>query len=158
MPNRPNSLLAGRNQTPLSDEDQRRVTNTFLGMDRTVSTRYEEGSRTVFHVVNDEITGEEYGEIRFGPDILPGRGIIDPNSALGMDAAAAHELTHFYRWRDRIELTDDSLEHLDEALTSLMAILRYRRNLNNTDVDQLVSDAIQRIQLYLSTLENLPAE
>jgi hypothetical protein len=44
------------------------------------------------------------------------------------------------------------LEHVDEALTSLQAILRYEHQLNRTDVRVLVSDAMQRLHLYLQQL------
>jgi hypothetical protein len=71
------SLLAGRNQAPLSSEDTRRATNTFLGLDQYVNVRYEEAARTVFRVERGE-SGEEYGEIVFGPDIYPGRSVVDP--------------------------------------------------------------------------------
>lgn len=152
-----NSLITGRNQNPLSMEDRRRVINTFLGLDNTVNVRYEETERTAFHIVISD-TGEENGEIICGPDIYPGRSMIDPNSALGLEAAAVHELTHYYRWKDKIELQDRSLEHLDEALTSLQAILRYYENINDQDVRQLVSDAAQRLQLYIQTLSDSNAD
>lgn len=145
------SLLAGRNQAPLSADEIRRATNTFLGLDRNVNARYENGVRTAFWVREGEL-GEEYGEIVFGPDIYPGRSVVDPNSALSLDAAAAHELTHYHRWKDKT-LLQDSTEHLDEALTSLQAIMRYDRQLSEQDVRQLISDAIQRLQLYVRELE-----
>jgi hypothetical protein len=144
---RKHSLLAGRNHAPLSQEDIRRAINTFLGLDQHVNVRYEGTARTVFHV-NIAESGDEIGEIIFGPDIYPGRSVMDPNSALGLQAAAAHELTHYYRWKDKNELPHGSFGHLDEALTSLQAILRYSRNLSDQDILQLVSDAMQRIQLY----------
>jgi hypothetical protein len=147
-----NSLLAGRNHAPLSQEDVRRAVNTFLGLDQHVNVRFEESARTIFHVVIAE-SGEQGAEIIFGPDIYPGRSVVDPNSALGLQSAAAHELTHYYRWKDKTELPDGSMWHLDEALTSLQAILRYSRNLNDQDFLQLVSDAMQRIQLYVQELE-----
>jgi hypothetical protein len=146
------SLLAGRNPAPLSPEDIRRAINTFLGLDQYVNVRYEEGGRTVFRIDRDE-SGEEYGEIVFGPDVYPGRSVMDPNSALGLQAAAAHELTHYHRWKDKTEFPNPSMGHLDEALTSLQAILRYDRQLCDHDVRQLVSDAIQRLQLYVQDLE-----
>src|SRR5215203_6612210 len=103
MTTKGSSLLAGRNQSPLTSEDKRRAINTFLGLDPTVNVRYEETGKTVFQVVYNEAGGEEYGEIICGPDIYPGRSVIDPNSALGLQAAAVHELTHYYRWKDKIE-------------------------------------------------------
>jgi hypothetical protein len=90
-----------------------------------------------------------FGEIIFGPDIYPGPSVIDPNSALGLTAAAAHELSHYHRWKDKMALADDGLEHLDEALTSLQAISRYDRNLSEAEVRQLIADAIQRLQLFV---------
>ena len=148
----PASLLGGRISAPLSANDIRRAINTFVGLDSTVNVRYDEDGRTVFRVAVDE-NGEEFGEIVIGPDIYPGRSVTDPNSALSLDAAAAHELTHYYRWRDKTHLPGDWKEHLDEALTSLSAILRYDRQLQPTDIKQLVSDAIQRITLYLNACE-----
>lgn len=152
MPGDRQSLLAGRNPAPLTPGEIRRATNTFLGLDQNVNVRYEPNARTAFRVCQDG-AGEEYGEIIFGPDIYPGAGVVDPNSALSLDAAAAHELTHYHRWKDKIALPGDSLEHLDEALTSLQAVARYTPHLSESDVRQLVSDAIQRLQLYAQEQE-----
>jgi len=145
MPHDRDSLLAGRNAQPLSEEDQRKATNTFLGLDHNVPVKYE-GARTRFRLYVED--GLEIGEIVFGADIYPGRGVVDPNSSLGMQAAAAHEITHYYRWRDKTELVHADLEEIDEALTSLEAIMRFPRNLNDHENRQLVSDAIQRLQMY----------
>jgi len=128
MPTEKWSLLAGRNRAPLSPDEIRRATNTFLGLENTVNTLYDPTGRTVFRV-SREVSGQEFGEIIFGPDIYPGSSVVDPNSALGLKAAAAHELTHYHRWTDKTALPDDSMEHLDEALTSLHAIMRYARDL-----------------------------
>ena len=76
-----------------------------------------------------------------------------PLRALGLKAAAAHELTHYHRWTDKTELPENLPEHLDEALTSLQAIMRYHRQLGEHDVRQLVLDAIQRLQLFVRELE-----
>lgn len=148
MPVKKSSLLAGRNNVPLSEIEVRRAINTFLGLDEDVNVRYDPNVQTVFRVSEDN-NGEPYGEIVFGPDIFPGTSVIDPNAVLSLDAAAAHELTHYYRWKDKIALSDDSLEHLDEALTSLQAISRYAGRLNEIDVRQLVSDATARLQLFV---------
>ena len=147
MPNR-ESLLAGRNAQPLSDDDVRRVYNTFLGLDPTLPVRYEAGSRTVFRV---PARGPEPGdcEVTFGEDIYPGNAVLDPNASLSMQAAVAHEVTHFNRWRDKTEIDDPRFESIDEALTSLDAILSFPRQLNDRDVRQLVADAIQRLQIYV---------
>jgi hypothetical protein len=157
MTTKTRSLISGRNRSALSNEDQRRVINTFLGLDKDVNVRYVEGETTGFRV-NHEESGEEFGEIICGPDIFPGTSIVDPNSILGLTVAAVHELSHYYRWKDKTELQDRLLEHLDEALTSLQAILRYHTKINDTDVRQLVSDAAQRLQLYIETLEESKAD
>lgn len=129
----------------------RRAINTFLGMDSSVNVRYDGNANTHFHVVKEGVEAE-YGEIVFGPDIYPGPGIVDPNSALSLDAAAAHELTHYYRWRDKSELTDPRMKHLDEALTSLEAMLRYEKELKPVDMRGLVADALQRLHFYIAEL------
>jgi hypothetical protein len=67
-------------------------------------------------------------------------------------AAAAHELTHYYRWVDKTHLDEPAHEHLDEALTSLEAICRYERLLGAIDVRLLASDAILRIRLYVNSI------
>lgn len=151
MPTQRRSLLAGRNANPLDDHAVRRVTNTFLGLDDKVSARYDPSRSTAFCKEVDE-NGHEYGEIVFGPDILPGRSVLDPNSALSLSAAAAHELTHYYRWRDGQELPAGDFDELDEALTSLQAISRYEKHLPEHDIRLLVADAVQRIQLHLQKL------
>ena len=143
------SLLSGRNPAPLSEDEVKRAANIFLGLDKNVNVRYVETSRTLFRVGSDEQSGTEYGEIVFGPDIYPGGNIIDPNSAVTVDGAAAHELTHYYRWKDKAVLEDPSLNHIDEALTSLEAIFRFSGQLNETDKIRLVGDAIQRLKLYV---------
>ncbi|MBX7112572.1 MAG: hypothetical protein K1X87_12100 [Dehalococcoidia bacterium] len=126
------------------------MSNTFLGFDDQVNARYDPDAVTAFRVVPDE--REPYGEIVFGPDIYPGRSVVDPNSALSMEAAVAHELTHHYRWLDKTQVSEADLEHLDEALTSLQAIGRYRGRLKESAVYELVTDAVTRLSLYLDSL------
>ncbi len=146
------SLLAGRNAQPLSDEDVRRVFNTFLGLDNTLPVRYEAGARTVFRV---PARGPEPAdcEVTFGEDIYPGNTVLDPNASLSMQAAVAHEVTHYCRWRDKTEINEEGLEAIDEALTSLDSILRFPRQLNDHDTRQLVADAIQRLQLFVQNVD-----
>jgi hypothetical protein len=74
--------------------------------------------------------------------------VLSIRTRLSVQAAAAHELTHYYRWRDGTEISDGQLYEIDEALTSLEAILRFPRELNPHDIRQLVADAIQRLQMY----------
>jgi hypothetical protein len=84
-------LIAGRNQEPLSESRIKSASQTFLGLDNQVNARYEPNLPTVFHVVQEG--GDQYGEIRFGADIYPGPNVADPNAALGLSGACAHELT-----------------------------------------------------------------
>ena len=153
MPKETSSLLAGRNKNPLTPEEVRRASNVFLGLDSKVNARYDQDSRTAFRTSVDAASGEKFGEIIFGPDIYPGSSVVDPNSALSLDAAAAHELTHYHRWRDKIAIDEVHLKHVDEALTSLQAIFRYGLQLNQTDMRLLIGDAILRLQLYVQELD-----
>jgi hypothetical protein len=146
MPANRVSLLAGRNLAPLTQREIDRATSTFLGLDRAAPVRYEAEARTTFRVVIEET--EDIAEVVFGPDFYPGAGVVDPNSSLSIKAAAAHELTHWYRWRDRTEIVDEQLYEIDEALTSLEAVLRFPRELDPHDARQLIADAIQRLQIY----------
>lgn len=146
MPNR-FSLLAGRNTAPLTPDDIRRSLNVILGLDNEVPVRYEAGTRTIFKVPANEPDVD--CEIVFSEDIYPGKGVADPNSSLSMVAAAAHEVTHYHRWKDKSEINDDGLMEVDEALTSLQAILRFPRDLGSHDIRLLVADAIQRLQMYV---------
>ena len=146
MPTDRDSLLAGRNGNPLNDAEITRVFNTFLGLEREIPVRYEPGTRTC---CRSAVTakGEVYAEIVFSADIF-GIGVVDPNSSLGVQAAAAHELSHYHRWHNKTELTDPNLAEVDEALASLEAIQRYAKQLSDHEVRQLVADATQRLQLY----------
>jgi hypothetical protein len=117
------------------------------------NVRFDATSNTVFRVVpaHESDTGEEYGEIVFGPDIYPGGSIANPNSALSMRAAAAHELAHYHRWLNRTALPETDLEHIDEAMTSLEAVQRYGHRLDATEIVQLVGDALHRIGLHIQS-------
>ena len=143
--------MTGRNNAPLNEDEVRRAMNTFMGLDPTAAVRFDPNMHTVFRVVHDEHTNEEYGEIVFGPDIYPGTNTVDPNSSLHLEAAAAHELTHLYRWKNLQTLDDDELEHLDEAFTSLQAIANFTQ-LSALQVRQLAADAMQRLRLYQAEL------
>lgn len=145
------SLLDGRNMTPLSDREQRRAVNVFLGLDRGVNARYEEGTRTRFVTAIDE-AGEEFGEIVFSADIYPGANLVNPNASLSLDGAAAHELSHYYRWVNKSELPHGTLSHVDEAMTSLEAALRFSEKLSSNDIQGLISDALHRLRMYVAEL------
>lgn len=142
------SLLDGRNNTPLTEREQRRAANVFVGLDPNVNARYEAGARTRFVVANDE-AGEEFGEIVFSSDIYPGANLINPNASLSLDGAAAHELAHYYRWVNKSELPHGELTHIDEAMTSLEAALRFSAKLSSNDIQGLISDALHRLRLHV---------
>lgn len=143
----PESLLAGRNAQVLTDSEVQRVAATIYSLDREAPFRYAAGERTRCRVWVEG--AETLCEIVFGADIFPGNSLIDPNAALSMRAAAAHELSHFHRWRDKIEIDDVNLMHIDEALTSLDAVQRYHQELSDTEIRQLVADAMQRLQMFV---------
>jgi hypothetical protein len=144
------SLLAGRSNVELSEVQVRKVTNTFLGLDRNVPSKYDADGHTRFVVEIEE--EEEVGWVYFGRDIYPGTSVLDPNSALSMTAAVAHEICHYHRWQDRTELPLGVHRHLDEALTSLDAALRFSGQLSSHEIQQLIRDAMQRLQLHHAEL------
>lgn len=144
------SLLAGRSSAQLTEAQVRSVTNTFLGLDSEVAFQHDETGYTRFVVETED--GEEVGRVYFGPDIYPGPSVLDPNSALSMKAAVAHEISHFHRWKDRTELDLGVHRNLDEGLTSLDAALRFAGPLSPHEIQQLIRDAMQRLQLHRVTL------
>lgn len=148
----PPSLLGGRRTQPLSDAEIRTVVNTFLGLDQTVPVQHDPSSPTGFRVVEQD--GDHIGRVYFSSDIYPGPNVADPNSALSMQAAVAHEISHFHRWRDNTELPHAEYRDLDEALTSLDALLRFARSLSSFEIEQLARDAVLRLQRLRSVLFN----
>ena len=142
------SLLAGRSTVPLSEAQVKSVTQTFIGLDQTVPFQHDPDGRTRFSVHDEE--GVDVGRVYFGPDIYPGQGVADPNSALSMKAAVAHEISHFHRWQDQTELPHGHNGHLDEAMTSIDASLRFAGQLSPHEIQQLIRDSLQRIQLHLN--------
>ena len=90
-------------------------------------------------------------DIRFGEDIYMGASVVDPNAQLSVTCAAAHEICHFYRWNDKRELEDNDYRDLDEAWTSLEAILRFPKQLNDGEARELAADAMQRIMLFIQS-------
>jgi hypothetical protein len=151
------SLIAGRNPAPLTEKEVQRVTDTAFAYEPTVTFKYDATATTAFHVRVDPLTNDEYGEVVFGPDIYPGTNVVVANAMIGIEGAIAHELQHYHRWRERSVLQQPALEHLDEALTSLQAIGRYRR-LSDDEIQRLVADAIQRIGLFIASVGAARAE
>lgn len=145
------SLLEGRNNIPLDDREKKRAANVFLGLDARVNARHEEGTQTRFVTRLDD-AGEEYGEVIFSADIYPGANLINPNASLSLDGAAAHELAHYYRWVNKSELPHGELVHIDEAMTSLEAALRFSGKLSDGDIQGLISDALHRLRLHVAQL------
>jgi hypothetical protein len=121
-----------------------------MGLDKNVNFRYEAAATTRFRVNAAQDGDDEYGEIVFSDDLYQGRNIANANSALSMPAAAAHELSHYYRWRDKRELDGAELRHLDEALTSLEAAQVFAASLTPTEVLQLIADAAERLRLHIA--------
>jgi hypothetical protein len=152
VPNRASgSLASGRSNVPLSDAQIRSVSTTFLGLDRTVPFKHDPAGRTRFVVEQDD-SGDEVGIVYFGADVYPGANVVDPNSALSMQAAVAHEISHFHRWKDATELPLGEHVHLDEAQTSLDAALRFAATLSAHEIQQLMRDSVQRLQLLRAAL------
>jgi hypothetical protein len=58
-----------------------------------------------------------------------------------------HEISHYHRWQDATELPEGELVHLDEAQTSLDAALRFAGQLSAHEIQQLIRDAVHRLQL-----------
>ena len=145
------SLLEGRNNVLLDDREKKRAANVFLGLDARVNARHEEGTRTRF-VIGVDDAGEEFGEVIFSADIYPGGNLTNPNASLSLDGAAAHELAHYYRWINKSELPHGELTHIDEAMTSLEAALRFSGKLSSGDIQGLISDALHRLRMHVAEL------
>jgi hypothetical protein len=144
------SLQAGRSAVPLTEDRIRSVGQTFLGLDPSVPARHDSKGHTRFAVEFDD--GQEVGIVYYGADVYPGPAVVDPNAALSMQAAAAHEISHYHRWLDNTELPLGVHAHLDEACTSLDAVLRFSENLSPHEINQLVRDALQRLSLHRADL------
>lgn len=142
------SLPPNRNAQPLTEGQVDRVFLTFRHLDPSVPVRHVPGHRTCF-VVRQAQDGTDVGEICFGSDIHPGAAILDPNSVMGPQAAAAHEIAHYHRWADGTELPHGAMDNIDEALTSLVAVLRFQDKLGWIESRQLISDAIARLQMFV---------
>jgi len=147
------SLLDGRNVVPLEQREINRAVQLFIALDEGVNARFESDSWTRFQVAADEHTGQEYGEVVFSADLYPGQNIANPNAILSPRAAAAHELAHYYRWESKTELPHGELVHIDEAMTSLEAALRYAGKLSTVDVSGLISDALERLRRFVVDIE-----
>jgi hypothetical protein len=148
------SLPPGRRQAALSEPEMRRAETVFRALDYKGRVEFDAraGGKTRFVVRPDESTGEEEGVIIIGPDLYPGLAVANPNSVLDPTATAAHEITHYIRWQEGRELP---VGHLDEAMTSLQAICTFKATLSPTELEQLVSDALERlIQFASETVQN----
>lgn len=145
-------LPGTRNVAPLNQQEINRATSTFLGLDPEVPFRYEAGQATRFRVVPAHDGEDEYAEIVFSDDLYPGQNVANPNASLSMRAAVAHEIAHFYRWRDKRELNGAQLDHLDEALTSLDAAQAFAGELSDSELQQLIADAMERLRLHIQQL------
>lgn len=142
------SLPPNRNNQPLTDDQIDRIFLLFRSLDPNVPVRYVPNKRTCF-IVRQPPAGGPVGEICFSADIHPGAAVIDPNSIMSPRAAAAHEIAHYHRWADATELPQGAMDNIDEALTSLSAVLRFQDRLDWIESRQLISDAIARLQMFV---------
>ena len=150
------SLQGGRNIRPLEQAEVNRVMSVCFNLDREANARYEPTSRTAFRPIQGD-DGLNH-EIVFGPDVFPGPAIADPNACLSMRCAVAHELTHKSRHDNLTEINEPELEDIDEALTSLGAILRFQTDLSGQEIRELIGDANQRLMLYVAAFRAPLAE
>jgi hypothetical protein len=150
------SLPPGRRHAALTPEDMRRAEEIFRALYYEVRIEFEPeaGRNTRFVVSTDPTTGEKTGLIIIGPDLFPGPNVANPNSVLDAMAAAAHEITHLKRWEEGRALPKG---HLDEAMTSLQAACSFRSALSSNQIEQLVTDALQRLLLLSSEIEDAKA-
>src|SRR5258708_24410433 len=140
------SLPPNGNHQALTDGQIDRMFLTFRHLDSRVNIRHVPGKRTCF-VVTAGPEGD-VAEICFGPDIHPGGGILDPNSIMTPQAAAAHEIAHYHRWAEGTEPPQGALDNIDEALTRLTAGLRFHDKLEWIDTRQLISHSVQRLEMH----------
>jgi hypothetical protein len=138
------SLPPGRRQAALTEEEMRRAEEIFRALYYEIQIEFEpgNGSHTRFVVKTDATNGEKTGLIIIGPDLYPGADVANPNAVLDAVAAAAHEITHYIRWREGRALPRG---HLDEAMTSLQAVCSFRSALSPNQIEQLVTDALHRL-------------
>lgn len=144
------SLLDGRNVAQLDEREIFRAIQVFITLDDSVNARHEPNSWTRFQINLDPITNQQFGEVVFSADLFPGQNVANPNAMLSLRGAAAHELAHYYRWESKTELPHGEMVHLDEAMTSLEAALRYSAGLGPVDISGLISDALHRLRLFVS--------
>lgn len=143
------SLLPGRGAKALEKYDEERITNIIRAFRYDGPVEFDEGNstRTRFAVCEDG-KGDKFGKIVIGSDIQQGTDVANPNAMLDEMAAIAHELTHYQRWKDKRDLPIGDLNDIDEAMTSLQAVCAFKTLLSDMQIEQLVSDALQRLVQY----------
>ena len=154
------SLPANRNLEKLTEHQVELVNRLFGAFEPgavTLEWENEYGARSFFEPRTDEY-GQEYGVIRLGPDIFPGKSVGNPNAVLDVYGAVAHEIEHFYRWQSGYELPAGWHRDLDEALTSLQAVCRQQGQLTKPQLVQLVSDALHRLTQHVELLKAAEAD
>ena len=151
------SLLPGRRVAALKEREKRNITDMFRAMGYNGPLEFDEkhGGRTRFEV-RDAEDGEDrkIGVIVVGPDIYPGLNVANANSVMDPLPAVAHEITHYDRWNSGRELPHGYLEDIDEAMTSLQAACAFR-GLSSLHIQQLISDALERLVAYIQKQNNL---
>lgn len=112
-----------------------------LGFDGPIEFATSDRNYTRFEVAKDQ-DGEPHGKIVVGPDIMPGKG-TNPNATMDRRAAAAHEITHCKRWETGTACDVD--RDLDEAQTDLQAICYFKEHLGPSQIESLITDALERL-------------
>lgn len=135
------SLPPGRNQSSLDEAQKAQVEQAFRGLGYQGKLEFREGPGTKSGFVPNN-AGEPC--IVIGADIFPGKA-MNPNAMMDMLSAAAHEISHHSRWTNSWEHRE--FEHLDEAVTSLQAACWSKQFLSPSQIESLVSDAIERLGL-----------
>jgi hypothetical protein len=145
------SLPPTRRREALSEEEFRIVEIIFRGLGYVGALERAPQNDSFTRFIVRGQGADVYGVIVVAGDLYPRRGdVANPNSTIDAPSAAAHEITHFYRWQSGTEL---SRGPLDEAITSLEAVCRFRRDLNPVQIEALISDALYRLNILSQEMD-----
>ncbi|MFO8072036.1 MAG: hypothetical protein R6V85_09200 [Polyangia bacterium] len=160
MVDRDQSYLTGRRQDELTPDDISRVKQAFQALGYSGPLEFRRGHRTTtgVRVVIDEHTRMPTPRIYVGADIMPGADVVNPNQRIDYVAAAAHEITHTIRIENNQEFVEAEFKDIEEAITSLHAACEFRNVLRPSQVEQLVTDAVQRLVNYVLRARQARAE
>ena len=148
---RDKSYLPGRNQEALSEHDKQRVLNAFeaLGYNGPLNILSGHSTKTEVKVIHDPETQIANPCIFVGSDIFPGVNVLNPNQRVDYVAAAAHEIMHCQRINNKSEIDEMEFAEIEEAITSLHAACAFRYELNPSQIEQLISDAAERLMGFV---------